>query len=132
MLTDLTNDPAAWRASYALISDNRRTFEVWRTLQDSDLPVPTMDATPEGVYVTLSNIDDLVWWFETAGGVVERGPEFAGQRPWVLRINTGPEHRSLMVQVSVLALADGQPMHTLLDASRLAVPLPEMKMAVSA
>lgn len=129
-MKNLTDDPAAWRASYARISDNRITFETWRTLQDSDLPVPTVESRPEGVYVTLSDIDDLVWWFETAGGVVERGPEFAGQRPWVLRINTGPEHRSLMVQVSVMALADAQPMHTLLEASRLAVPLPEM--AVSA
>lgn len=131
-MTNLTDDPAAWRASRALIADNRITFDTWRNLLDDPPPVPTVKSEPEGIFVTLADLDDLVWWFEAAGGVVERGPEFAGTRTWVLRIATGPECRNLMVQVSVVALADAQPMHTLLDAARLAVPLPEMTMAVSA
>lgn len=127
----MTN-PTDWAARYALTSDNRITFDVWRSLLDAPVPVPTLEPRAEGVFVFLSDLDDLAIWFEVAGGVVERGPEFAGMRPWTLTIDTGADCRGLIVHVSVLAMADAQAMQELVDAARLARPLSEMPRAVSA
>lgn len=109
----------SWGARYALIGDNRLTFNVWLTNFPNKVPVPTVESRPEGVWVFLANIDDLAVWAETAGGLVERGPEFAGMYPWTLTVDTGPEYRGLIVHVSALALTDAQVIHTLTDAARL-------------
>lgn len=123
-------NPTDWAARYALTSDNRITFDVWRTSLPDAVPAPTVESRPEGVHVFLSDLDDLAVWFAAAGGVVERGPEFAGMRPWTLTIDTGADCRGLVVHVSVLAMADAQAMQELVEAARLARPLSER--AVSA
>lgn len=110
-------------STHSLISDNRITFEVWRSSLVSTLPAPTIEDRPEGVFVFVADPDDLAEWFEAAGGLVERGPVFAGMRPWTLTIDTGPDCRGLVVRVSVLAMADAEVLHTLVDAARLARPL---------
>jgi hypothetical protein len=117
--------------NFALISDNRITFDVWLTYLPAPVATPTVESRPEGVFVFLSDLDDLAVWFEAASGVVERGPEFAGMRPWTLTVDTGPEFRGLVVHVSVLAMCDAQVMHTLVDAARLAVPLAQSPQAVA-
>lgn len=118
-------------APFSLISDNRITFEVWWARLAKKLPAPIIEGRPEGVFVFVSDPDDLAEWFETAGGLVERGPVFAGMRPWTLTIDTGPECRGLVVHVSVLAMADAQVLHILVDAARLAVPLAQSPQAVA-
>jgi hypothetical protein len=99
------------------VSDNRITFDVWRThLPDGSPPVPTVELSPDAVWVTLADLDDLAYWVEVAGGVVHRSPEFEGLRVWTLHVDTGPECRGLHVRVSVVARADAQVMHTVLAA----------------
>jgi len=116
-LTNPTDSREAWAEYSARISDNRLTFRVWLSLQSEELPAPTVEARAEGVYVFLSDLDDLAVWFEVAGGVVERGEPSGVLRSWLLTINTGPEHRGLMVWVSVLGMADAMVMHTLAEAA---------------
>lgn len=99
------------------MSDNRITFDVWRTGLPGELvPVPTVELSPDAVWVTLADMDDLAYWVETAGGVVHRGPEFDGLRVWTLHVDMGPECRGLLVRVSVVARVDAQVMHTVLAA----------------
>jgi hypothetical protein len=112
-LTNPTDSPEAWAAHCGRISDNRITFEVWRTFQAGELEASTVEVRPEGVYVFLSDLDDLAEWYEATDGVVERGAPSGALRSWLLTIDTGPECRGLMVWVSAQGMADAQVMGSL-------------------
>lgn len=111
------DSPEAWAAHCEQIRSNRRMFDVWLSLQAEELDAPTVEARAEGVYVFLSDLDDLAVWFEVAGGVVERSEPSGVLRSWLLTIAAGPEYRGLMVWVSALGMADAMVMHTLEGAA---------------
>ncbi len=70
-------------ANWAATSDNRAAID--RVLSGTDLPHPSVLPLPDGVLVTVGDVDDLDAWHHELGGAVSVGPEFHGFRLWVLR-----------------------------------------------
>jgi hypothetical protein len=61
-------------------------------------------ATPDRVFVTVADIDDLVQWLTVYGGTTHRGPVFDGMQTWTLhQTATGwSDGREVPVQITAV------------------------------
>lgn len=85
-------------ARMAATADNRSAIN---TLFDSTaLPHPSVTPLPDGVLVTVADVDDLDRWHHEVGGMVAVGPEYCGFRLWVLRAEVERAAGPLVVWVS--------------------------------
>lgn len=98
--------------------ENRSRFEIYRTMTGEDLPAPVVVATPQGVFVTVEDTDDLVEWLTVHGGTVHMGPVFEGMQTWTLhQVSDGwSDGHQVPVQITAVAHEHEPVMHTLLDA----------------
>jgi hypothetical protein len=117
--------------------ENRHRFEVYRDMSGEQLPAPVVVATPERVYVTVADTDDLVAWLTVYGGTTHRGPVFDGMQTWTLHQVAGgwSDGRDVPVQITAVAHEDEPVMHDLVDVlvpSAQVRPLSQMPQAVTA
>lgn len=115
--------------------ENRRRFEVYRDMAGEQLPAPVVVATPDGVFVTVADTDDLVQWLTVYGGTTHCGPVFDGMQTWTLHqeVTGWSDGRVVPVQITAVVHEDEPVMHDLLDVLVPSVrPLWEMPQAVTA
>jgi|SRR5689334_13537658 len=135
----LNENPSSlsFAARMELQRQNRSRFETYRDMTGEQLPAPVVVATPERVYVTVSDADDLVAWLDVYGGTAHRGPVFDGMRMWTVhQVSDGwSDGRSVPVQITAAVQEDELVMHVLMDAlvqSAPVVSLDQSPQAVSA
>jgi hypothetical protein len=117
--------------------ENRSRFEIYKDMTGEQLPAPVVVATPQRVYVTVADTDDLVEWLTVYGGAVHRGPVFDGMQTWTLhQVSSGwSDGRDVPVQITAVAQEDEPVYGALLEALvpvASVVPLSQMPQAVSA
>lgn len=117
--------------------ENLSRFEVYRSLFGEQLPAPVVVATPERVYVTVADTDDLLPWLGRCGGFIRRGPVFDGMQTWTLHLvaDGWSDGRAVPVQITAVVHEHARVMCDLLDALVPAadvVPRADSPMAVSA
>lgn len=90
----------------AAVVDNRHAVEA--LLDYTPLPAPKMTPRPDGVFVSVADLDDLGEWLQALGGRIRRGPVFEGVAVWTLHTETAPraDGSSVAVRVSVPVLVD--------------------------
>lgn len=117
--------------------ENRSRFEIYRTMTGEELPAPVVVPTPERVFVTVADTDDLLQWLAVYGGAAHRSSPFDGMHTWTLhQVSDGwTDGHQVPVQISCVAQEDEPVMHELLDAlvaTTPVVPLANSPMAVTA
>lgn len=136
----MTNNPIP-ELSFAQLMEqqreNRSRFEVYRGMTGEQLPAPVVVATPDRVYVTVADADDLAQWLAACGGYTRRSAPFDGMQTWTLHLVSGgwADGRAVRVQITAVVQEHEPVMHELLGAlvpAAAVVPLCESPMAVSA
>lgn len=109
--------PLTFAERMELQRQNRSRFETYRDMAGEQLPAPVVVATPERVYVTVADADDLAVWLTVYGGSTHRSASFDGMQVWTLhQVSRGwSDGRAVPVQISAV-VHEGEPvMHELLD-----------------
>lgn len=117
--------------------ENRSRFETYKDMTGEQLPAPVVVATPDRVYVTVADADDLVEWLTVYGGTAHRSAAFDGMQMWTLhQVSSGwSDGREVPVQISAVVQEDELVYGALLEALvpvASVVPLSQMPQAVSA
>jgi hypothetical protein len=129
--------PLTFAERMELQRENRSRFETYRDMTGEQLPAPVVVATPERVYVTVADADDLVAWLAVYGGTAHRSTAFDGMQTWTLhQVSAGwSDGREVPVQISAVVYEDEPVYGALLEALvpvASVVPLSQMPQAVSA
>lgn len=128
------NSPLTFAERMERQRENRSRFEIYKDMTGEQLPAPVIVATPERVYVTVADTDDLVEWLTVYGGTAHCGPVFDGMQTWTLHlVSSGwSDGRDVPVQISAVAYVDEPVFEELRNAVVPAASVVPLSQAVSA
>lgn len=117
-IADHTSDQpmSETRTRIAVTRDNEFAFHIFHSEHPS-LPAPSSSPRPDGMFVTVADVDDLGPWLTRLGGEIHRSPMFEGMSLWTLHTTfPGTRDRRIPLRVSVAVLADELVMADILQA----------------